>query len=322
MFSASPIIARLNERVKDYGDKDLSARLLAHRFVERACYANNSLSSDTNVIYPPSPYVFIYWAQGFKYAPSIVRACLHRLHALNSSMQIVELDDGNFKDWVSIPKYILNNPNINKTHFSDILRCALLAEYGGIWIDATCYCSQPLELLVAEVGERFFAYSRQDHSLLSSWFLISRRNNIIPVLMRDFIYSYYERNTYIPHYFFFHYLFEALYHAYPSFKIEWDARFLQSSDSAHVLQGVLSAPYEVNLFETILKLTHVQKLSYKLTKMPRHDSFYFSLCKNELPDEEIKFVNYRDLSRLKRRAKRLIVVTSIIAVLYIAAIFL
>ena len=69
---------------------------------------------------------------------------------------------------------------MNKTHFSDILRCALLTRHGGIWADVTCYSAQPLAPLFQATRHRFFAYTRADVYLLSSWFILSARHNITP----------------------------------------------------------------------------------------------------------------------------------------------
>lgn len=52
------------------------------------------------------------------------------------------MDKNNISDYLTLPKYILKKVNKGKitvTHFSDILRAGLLFNYGGIWIDSTCY---------------------------------------------------------------------------------------------------------------------------------------------------------------------------------------
>lgn len=55
---------------------------------------------------------------------------------------MVVIDQNNYRDYVDIPDYIikkLDKKQMSLTHFSDILRMALLYEYGGVWMDATLF---------------------------------------------------------------------------------------------------------------------------------------------------------------------------------------
>ena len=53
----------------------------------------------------------------------------------------------NYNKYITLPDYIENKAEkglIGAAHFSDILRICLLAQYGGIWLDATIYCKQKI----------------------------------------------------------------------------------------------------------------------------------------------------------------------------------
>ena len=48
------------------------------------------------------------------------------------------------QQYVTIPEEILykwNKGIINNANFSDVLRVEILSKYGGIWLDATVYCT-------------------------------------------------------------------------------------------------------------------------------------------------------------------------------------
>lgn len=90
--------------------------------------------------------IWVFWAQDFENAPELVKACYENLINHNGkAVRAITLE--NIYEYVSIPNYIIEKVEkgtISLTHYSDIIRICLLAEYGGIWLDATCWVSGPL----------------------------------------------------------------------------------------------------------------------------------------------------------------------------------
>ena len=80
------------------------------------------------------------WFQGWDSAPEIVQLCLESWKYHNPEWDIVLLDKGNIKQYVDLdkvlPKTFMEN---TPAGYSDVLRIALLKEYGGVWADATCF---------------------------------------------------------------------------------------------------------------------------------------------------------------------------------------
>jgi hypothetical protein len=275
--------------VRRHSDIDVTSRIRAHEFVGE--FLHTCRQPDCSP--PPSSstghslatgekskfHIWIYWAQGFRNAPPVVAACRRRLYDMNKDAQIIELDDSNIASYVDIPSYVYEKIGSNKTHFSDVLRCALLAEYGGIWSDATCYCAKPLGPLIQENSGRFFAYTRTDAYLLSSWFMIAAPFCRVPVLLRDALYTYWLKSDRLENYYWIHYLFEALYNQDPEFKAAWDCRTIESSAAAHTLQGELSQPFVAQRFNEILELTSIQKLTYKIPDPPS-GSYWHHVCES------------------------------------------
>lgn len=93
--------------------------------------------------------VWVFWWQGINSeTPEIVQNCIESIKNNFKSHEVVIITKENFSSYVSIPNYILekmNNKIISITHFSDILRANLLSEYGGVWLDATCFLTGSIE---------------------------------------------------------------------------------------------------------------------------------------------------------------------------------
>ncbi len=91
--------------------------------------------------------IWICWWTGEESAPPLVKKCIAsiRQNAGNHPVHLITQD--NFFDYVTIPDRILSmlaSGTMCIANFSDYLRFSLLAEYGGLWLDATIFCSEPL----------------------------------------------------------------------------------------------------------------------------------------------------------------------------------
>jgi len=210
--------------------------------------------------------IWVYWGQGKNAMPPIVRMCYKQLYLFHESRDIILLDDENISDYVTIPDYVYTKLRDNKTHFSDVLRVALLEQHGGTWIDATCYCSGSTEpLYESALKTGYFAYSfiEGKEFLLSSWFMTSRPNAIIPWLLKDALYYYWSEREEIEHYYMFHYMFEALYNLNAEFRACWDARLFLNREPPHELQRRLFKDFCIDKWNEIMKISLVHKLTYK-----------------------------------------------------------
>lgn len=96
--------------------------------------------------------IWVFWAQGIDNAPPVVHTCLHQIERMKGPHQVLVLDKDSYKEYVDIPDIVLReleNGKITLTHFSDILRFALLYKYGGWWMDATIYPTTPLDRMTS-----------------------------------------------------------------------------------------------------------------------------------------------------------------------------
>lgn len=184
--------------------------------------------------------IFIYWAQEFKNAPTVVKKCLLSWKLKNPSWSIIELDDKNLNEYINIEEEIPNimKKNITKTAYSDIIRIFLLEKYGGCWCDATTFCNEPLDNWLNEkIATGFFAFDKpREDRLLSSWFLYADKDNYIIKKWKEKTILYWKNHNNMKNYFWFHYLFGDLYESDERFKEIWNLTPKISADSPHYIQ--------------------------------------------------------------------------------------
>lgn len=129
--------------------------------------------------------MWIYWDQGLADAPALVQACVARWRECHPQWTIHVLDRRSLRDHVVMPQL---PETIQKAHFADVLRTRLLAEHGGVWVDATTWCSRPLDhWLPAAAQAGFFVYawtdadrpfiSRSQPRILGNWFIAGAKGN-------------------------------------------------------------------------------------------------------------------------------------------------
>jgi len=284
------ILVNLEEKILSRSSENFEARLSVHGFIQKFLQGYTK-----NAIKPMTPKfehkIWVYWGQGKNSMLPIVMACLYQLYMCHDAQNVVFLDDDNISDYITIPDYIYTKLHSNKTHFSDVLRVALLAEHGGAWIDLTCYCSGsilPLYEKALETG--FFAYSGTEGQefLLSSWFMASRPNEVIPTLLRDALYYYWQEKNELEYYFLIHYIFEALYNLDTEFSASWDSRYFLDRNVPHTLQGKLFNQFDIAEWNDIMSLSLVHKLTYKYSIQKRKGTYlsYILNLDNRLEEEK------------------------------------
>jgi len=72
----------------------------------------------------------------------------------------------------------------------------LLEKYGGVWADATTFCTCPLtEWISTFITMGFFAFSRpSEHYLFSNWFLYAEKDNYVLKKLNESTQRYYRKN--------------------------------------------------------------------------------------------------------------------------------
>jgi Capsular polysaccharide synthesis protein/Polysaccharide pyruvyl transferase len=205
------------------------------------------------------------WFQGRRNAPDVVKRCLASWETLNPGWDFRCLDAETVGRYVDLDEHVdLQSQTITAASLSDILRMLLLHEYGGVWVDATLYCNQPLDdWLPFAMGAGFFAFSRPSHDrALSSWFIAALPGNRLLAKWAARALAYWRGRSHSDDYFWLHHQFGELCLIDPDARTNWISVPRISADGPHAIQAAgmyepaESAGRGVDWTTPVFKLTH------------------------------------------------------------------
>ena len=116
--------------------KSLNMKILLIKFKALVKKYHYMIKNEENIS-DNSP-IWVMWYQGIEKAPPIIKACIHSIFVNKANHPLYILDKNNLENFIKLPKYILTKFHkgmISITHFSDIVRMAILSTHGGYWID-------------------------------------------------------------------------------------------------------------------------------------------------------------------------------------------
>ena len=138
---------------------------------------------------PPVPRtLWALWLQGRDEAPGVVQACLDSWQSLNPGWDLVVLDETTVREYVDLPAILGRNAGrVSRQALADVARVNLLADHGGVWVDATCHCQWPLDDWIGSATPAgFFAFSSPGRDrLIANWFLASARSCPLTLAYRE-----------------------------------------------------------------------------------------------------------------------------------------
>jgi hypothetical protein len=142
--------------------------------------------------------IWFLWFQGFDNAPLIVQKCFETWKENNFGWQVNFLDEDNLNNFIDFDLSDKRLLRLGRTQLSDLVRLKLLYEYGGVWVDSTCFCVQPLDRWLYDyLNSGFFAFCNPGSDrLMSNWFLAAIPNHLIITKLYDKLYSYLTTNKY------------------------------------------------------------------------------------------------------------------------------
>lgn len=162
--------------------------------------------------------IWVFWMQGYDNAPDIIKACIKSIKENANGYPVVILDENNYRDYVEFPIYIeekVRDGIISITHFSDILRCALLSKYKGVWMDATFLLTDklPTEIMQSDFWSGKLSYDENIGSLsYYRWNLaLMKSNRRLFGAMYELLLEYWEYENYMIDYFLLDYFLEMAY---------------------------------------------------------------------------------------------------------------
>ena len=252
----------------------LSAQLKIKQKLEKK-YRNNLVefekSFGSSVLSEKSNRVWVCWFQGMENAPLLVQKCFQSLQENLTDREIILITSENMAEYVTFPNFILTKwkeGKITHTHMTDLLRLELLIQYGGMWVDATVFCSSKREDIPDYYFDSdLFLYQclkpgRNGHThLTSSWLISAKSNNKILMAVRHLCYEYWKQNSNMVDYFLLHDFMSIVSEYYSE---EWKHIIPRDNATPHILLLRLFDPYDEDMWNAIRGQTPFHKLSYKL----------------------------------------------------------
>lgn len=229
-----------------------------------------------------SDYVWCCWFQGEDEAPLIVKKCIKSIRKQFEGKKIIFISEQNMFNYINFPDFIIKKYKkgiISKAHLSDLLRLELLINYGGIWIDSTCFCTKKPDYVF---NIPLFVFKTKDKNepgiCCQNWFLASEKNEPILTLTRDLLYEYWKKNNKAINYFIF-YFFITL--ASEKYIKEWNDIPWYPDINCFILEREIFNTYSDERFDLIKKWSDIHKLSYKFS-VPKNTSntFYAKIMEN------------------------------------------
>lgn len=176
--------------------------------------------------------IWTMWWQGEEQAPDLVKATLQsiKMFANQNSCELIILDEHNIKDYLIIPEGIITKMEDGKlgiANFSDLIRCMLIDEYGGIWLDSTIFITEKFPISILE--REFSSINHPDNLTTSldnnitnkrwvSFVLSGKKGNIVTKYLKYFMLHQIESTKELPDYFMIDFGLDYLYDEFEEIK--------------------------------------------------------------------------------------------------------
>ncbi len=148
--------------------------------LQSACHNSNNIN---NTI--PKK-LWLYWNASIESAPEVVQVSVASWKSLNPDYEITLLNDDNLNSILGFDfnaVFKLSTVNISYAHKADLLRLYLLAVHGGVWVDTTTFCLQPLSSWVDSETKKsgFFTFRHKNNKTrpIEIWFIAVNKGSLI-----------------------------------------------------------------------------------------------------------------------------------------------
>lgn len=241
----------------------------------------------------PTDRIWVCWWQGVDQAPLLVKKCIESIARNAGDHEVVIITEENYREYANIPKWVeekFAKGIISKTHYSDILRLSLLAEHGGMWLDSTFFCAEPMldqyfQMPLWSIKRPDYLHGSVACGKFATYSLsCSKENRWIFAVIKDFVLHYWKENDILIDYLFLDYLFVLAQ--------KWDKRIDEAflavepnNPSCDELCKVLGQPFSAEQWNKFKADTCLFKLTWKQdypASAANQDTYYAKLLRGEL----------------------------------------
>ena len=222
----------------------------------------------------PVPPIWVCWLQGEAGMPELNHLCVESIRRNAGEHPVIFLSAQDIPKYVDIPRCIgeaYSSGRIKPAIYADYVRCALLALYGGLWLDSTILLTKPL-------GEEWFQAAfmstrtkEEDNQSVSRYRWATFCLGSVPGSpffnkVERMFRSYFERVDSNVDYLMIDYFFDLLCRKDPEMRLLVD-QVPESNPALHILRSMLNDTYDPIRMAAMEETTSVYKLTYKMDLM-------------------------------------------------------
>lgn len=213
--------------------------------------------------------IWYFWLQGEENLPPIPKLCLQSIRKHANGHEVIVLTADNYKEYVNIPNILIEkyrSGRIKAAHFADILRVNLLAQQGGLWLDATMLVTGDFPQEIFEMP--FFSVKTENQGFFVSqcrWAVFclgAQKGNPLFVQLASLFEQYLMATNLFVDYFLFDNFIDMLYKRYPVIKTQID-NLPMNNPRVHDMAPLLCNKVSDKQYAELLNDTYLFKLSYK-----------------------------------------------------------
>lgn len=221
---------------------------------------------------PDAP-IWVCWWTGEETAPALVRRCIRSIRENAGPHPVRMVTRDTYQEYLDIPDFMLEKVEAQQmglAHLADYIRVRLLAEYGGLWLDATMFCSGPVPDLCFELPFFTCKSPRRPCGYLSemrwvTFCLGGWKGNVFYRFLTDAFERYWRDNPCAIDYLFFDHLIELAYERIPAIHDLMDA-VPENNLHRDDLQAAMNAALPAADFDSVIQPdTTLYKLSWRET---------------------------------------------------------
>lgn len=221
--------------------------------------------------------IWVFWGQGEGAMPPLIRACYLQLCRHHDNVTLVTND--NVRQFLDLSPVIYEKVETGKitwAHFSDIVRTSLLAQYGGLWLDATVWvpAKLPMERLKqykvfsangkVDVTSRSICFWTSFNANWSTWCMFSsEKNNIMFSFVSDMLQAIAEKSKAWPDYVIQDYLIYYAYRFLPEVGEQLQQAATWSCAKRNFLATIMNQEFKRAEYDELCSSDYFFKLSFR-----------------------------------------------------------
>lgn len=226
--------------------------------------------------------IWVFWYQGYDSMPEMVKKCYNQLNRMKGQSEVILLSRDNLNEYITLPQFVydrLNSGEITITHFSDIIRFALLYLYGGFWVDATVWLTKPFPKWLLDSRywtvrnpQPKYTISVSRYKWASFLLYVNKAGDDFPKIVLALMLLYVEKHNHFVDYLLLDYCME-LATKQNAVRIDWN-KINNSNTHLYELIKHINNTFDYNEWSRWGKDTFVYKLSYKVIIEHKNNSYY------------------------------------------------